>query len=182
MTVSTQATLERESEKNKSTKNTKSMDIVDLRKKCLKGRFQQKIKLDNSIQELIKRFFDDDINSRICAGKKEYVKKYGIQKQKLYLLDSVKSLRKKFLHENPKKNISYVTFSRLRPFWIYLPRDDRETCACTAHTNMDLMILALKKTKLLTSRIPRKCCILFVATSTTLNAFQESVKIVKTDK
>lgn len=123
---------------------------LELRKKILKDRFQQKIKQgSDSVQDLIKQFYEDDINSRIGAGKKQYVKKYGIVKQKRYLLDSVKNLHKKFLEDNPNIRISYVTFTRLRPFWVYLPRDDRDTCACTTHTNIDLMIFALKKIKLL---------------------------------
>ncbi|CAG5034023.1 unnamed protein product [Parnassius apollo] len=137
----------------KSSGNLKRRPSLEFRKKCFKDRFQQKIKQGNdSIQELIKSFYEDDINSRIGAGKKQYVKKFGIIKQKRYLLDSVKNLHKKFLEENPNILISYVTFTRLRPFWVYLPRDDRETCACMAHTNIDLMILALKKNKIVDIR------------------------------
>ncbi|XP_026735951.1 uncharacterized protein LOC113499619 isoform X1 [Trichoplusia ni] len=122
----------------------------NLRNKCLKYRFQRSIKQgSNSIQELIKLFYEDDINSRIGAGKKQYVKKYGLVKQRRYLLDSVKNLHTKFLEDNPNLRISYVTFTRLRPFWVFLPRDDRETCACTVHTNMDLLICSLRKYKII---------------------------------
>ncbi|CAB3248789.1 unnamed protein product [Arctia plantaginis] len=125
--------------------NMKRRPSLELRKKCLKQKIKQG---SDSVQELIRKFYEDDINSRIGAGKKQYVKKNGILKQKRYLLDSVKNLHTKFLKENPKIRISYVTFTRLRPFWIYLPRDDRETCACTLHTNIDLLIFALKKNKI----------------------------------
>lgn len=129
--------------------NIKRKSRIELRKKILKDKFQQKIKQgSDSVQDLIKQFYEDDINSRVGAGKKEYVKRNGIVKQKRYLLDSIKNLHKKFLEDNPNILISYVTFTRLRPFWVELPRDDRETCACTTHTNIDLMIIALKKNKI----------------------------------
>ncbi|XP_022824557.1 uncharacterized protein LOC111355065 [Spodoptera litura] len=130
--------------------NTKSNTVCrkrnyDLYRKCLRSRLQKKILGGKSIQELVERFYEDDINSRNTAGKKQCVKKFGVTKQKRYLLDSVKKLHKKFMEENPNVKISYVTFARLRPFWVYLPRDDRDTCGCTVHTNMDIITSILKK-------------------------------------
>uniref|UniRef100_A0A2H1WCE0 SFRICE_018319 n=1 Tax=Spodoptera frugiperda TaxID=7108 RepID=A0A2H1WCE0_SPOFR len=131
--------------------NTKSNAVCprrnyDLYRKCLRSRLQKKIlEGGRSIQELVERFYEDDINSRNTAGKKQCIKKFGVTKQKRYLLDSVKKLHKKFMEENPNIRISYVTFARLRPFWVYLPKDDRDTCGCTVHTNMDLLISSLKK-------------------------------------
>lgn len=136
----------------KATEDTTKSNTVcprrnyDIYRKCLRSRLRKKIlEGGKSIQELVERFYEDDINSRNTAGKKQCVKKFGVTKQKRFLLDSVKKLHKKFLEENPNIRISYVTFARLRPFWVYLPRDDRDTCGCTVHTNMDLLISSLRK-------------------------------------
>lgn len=129
---------------NEATEDTKSIRDTKSNTVC-RSRLQNKITGGKSIQKLVERFYEDDINSRNTAGKKQCIKKYGVTKQKRYLLDSVKKLHKKFMEENPNIRISYVTFARLRPFWVYLPRDDRDTCGCTVHTNMDLLILSLKK-------------------------------------
>ncbi|CAH0407914.1 unnamed protein product [Chilo suppressalis] len=155
--------------KTKNIIKTKEKNNLDLRKKCLNDRFLKEInKSGGDIQKLVKEYYEDDINSRIGAGKKQCVKKYGIQKQKRYMLDSIKNLHKKFLEENPLIKISYVTFSRLRPFWVYLPRDDRDTCACTTHTNIDLIIHALRKNKIIDLRNYQEmlgvlCCTKFSA-------------------
>lgn len=122
----------------------------DFRKEFLHWRLKKIILGGKNIQTLVEQFYEDDINSRITAGKKQCIKnkKHGIKKQKRYLLDSIKNLHKKFLEEHTNIRISYVTFSRLRPFWVYLPRDDRDTCGCTVHTNMGLLISALKKKRI----------------------------------
>lgn len=137
---------------NEATEDTTKLNIISpkrnygLYKKCLRSRLQKKIlEGGKNTQNLVELFYEDDINSRNTAGKKQCIKKFGVTKQKRYLLDSVKKLHKKFMEENPNIRISYVTFSRLRPFWVYLPRDDRDTCGCAVHTNMDLLISSLKK-------------------------------------
>ncbi|CAH2094041.1 unnamed protein product [Euphydryas editha] len=48
----------------------------DLYRKCLRSRLQKNIlEGGKSIQELVERFYEDDINSRNAAGKKQCVKK-----------------------------------------------------------------------------------------------------------
>lgn len=122
---------------------------MNLRKTCLRRQQQQKIQQSvHSIQQLIINYYEDDINSRITSGKKQYIKKHGQLKQKRYLLDTIKNLHKKFLEEYPNLRLSYVTFSRLRPLWVLLPLDDRDTCACAEHTNLNLLISALHKNKI----------------------------------
>ncbi|KAH9631435.1 hypothetical protein HF086_014280 [Spodoptera exigua] len=122
---------------------------TDLRKVHLRERFKKNARNYINIQKLVEKFYEDDINSRITPGKKQYKKKHGIVKQVRYLLDSIKNLHKKFLAENTNIKISYTTFTRLRPFWVSLPTDDRDTCACLLHTNFNLLIAALNKNNIL---------------------------------
>ncbi|KAF9409133.1 hypothetical protein HW555_011412 [Spodoptera exigua] len=122
---------------------------TDLRKVHLRERFKKNARNNINIQKLVEKFYEDDINSRITPGKKQYKKKHGIVKQVRYLLDSIKNLHKKFLAENTNIKISYTTFTRLRPFWVSLPTDDRDTCACLLHTNFNLLIAALNKNNIL---------------------------------
>lgn len=116
------------------------------------------------IQNLVKQFLEDDANSRQAAGKKEFVTRKQIKKQKRYLLDNMKNLHDKFLKTVPFK-ISYSLFTRLRPFWVVPPTlSNRDTCACTTHENMDLQLAALKKANILTtvnnfqSMLKALCC------------------------
>lgn len=103
------------------------------------------------IQGLVQKFFEDDSNSRQAAGKKEFVSRKQVKKQKRYLLDTMKNLHKKFLKTTPCV-ISYSLFTRLRPFWVVPPTlSNRETCSCTIHENMDLQLAALKKANILTT-------------------------------
>ncbi|KAH9644796.1 hypothetical protein HF086_007884 [Spodoptera exigua] len=122
---------------------------TDLRKVHLRERFKKNARNNINIQKLVEKFYEDDINSRITPGKKQYKKKHGIVKQVRYLLDSIKNLHKKFLAENTNIKISYTTFTRLRPFSVSLPTDDRDTCACLLHTNFNLLIAALNKNNIL---------------------------------
>lgn len=69
------------------------------------------------MQGLVQNFFEDDSNSRQAAGKKEFVSRKRVKKQKRYLLDTKKNLHKKFLKTSPC-GISYPLFARLRPFWV----------------------------------------------------------------
>ncbi|KAF9417738.1 hypothetical protein HW555_005245 [Spodoptera exigua] len=102
------------------------------------------------IQGLVQKFFEDDSNSRQAAGKKEFVSRKQVKKQKRYLLDTMKNLHKKFLKTTPCV-ISYSLFTRLRPFWVVPPTlSNRETCSCTIHENMNLQLAALKKANITT--------------------------------
>ncbi|KAG5881806.1 hypothetical protein JTB14_004105 [Gonioctena quinquepunctata] len=107
---------------------------------------------------------EDDSNSRQAAGKKEFVTRKQIKKQKRYLQDTMKNLHEKFLKTIPFK-MGYSLFTRLRPFWVVPPKlSNRDTCACTVHENMDLQLGALKKAHILTtvnnhqSMLKMLCC------------------------
>lgn len=95
------------------------------------------------VAKRIKEFLERDENSRMCPGKKDFVVKNKLKKQKRILLGSLKNLHKKFVDEK-NGEISYVTFCRLKPFWIVYPKNqDRETCACVKHANMSLIVKKL---------------------------------------
>lgn len=105
-------------------------------------------------EDRLKYFFEDDTVSRICPGKKD-VKRCGKnKKQKRTLLDSMKNLHNRFTRET-KINISYTTFTRACPFWVVSPKaKDRDTCACKEHSNMELLVTALKTIGAIEERTP----------------------------
>lgn len=88
-------------------------------------------------------FFQDDMVSKMCPGKRDLVRKGKMKKQRRILLDTMKNLHKKFIEES-NSTISFSTFSRARPFWVTRPScKDRDTCACILHSNVDLLIFGL---------------------------------------
>ena len=107
--------------------------------------------LDTETKNMIETFLTRDDNSRMTTGKKQTVTKNKIKKQKRLLLDSLINLHEKFCAENPAHNISYVTFTRHRPFWVRQPTDkDRDTCICKKHENIQLAADKLYHLKVLT--------------------------------
>lgn len=97
----------------------------------------------------VQKFLEDDQYSRLCAGKKEFITKNKVRKQKRYQLDTLRNLHKEFL-KSGNVLISYSMFARLRPFWIVAPKViDRDTCMCTLHSNIQLVVSALNTAKLL---------------------------------
>jgi hypothetical protein len=106
--------------------------------------------LDTETIRLVKEFYERDDNSRITTGKKQTITKNKEKKQKRLLLDTMVNLHEKFDAENIESNISYVTFTRLRPFWIRPPTaKDRDTCLCKKHENAQLMADKLYQLKVL---------------------------------
>lgn len=109
---------------------------------------KQNRKKRKSLKSIVQKFLEDDKYTRLCAGKKEFITKNKVRKQKRYLLDKLQNLHKEFLRTG--NAISYSMFARLRPFWILAPKvTDRDTCLCTTHTNIQLVILALNTSKIL---------------------------------
>ncbi|XP_022821191.1 uncharacterized protein LOC111361843 [Spodoptera litura] len=110
----------------------------------------------NSLPELLRKeveiFYEDDENSRLCSGKKEFITRNKIRKQKRYLNDSLLNLHKKFLKKS-NLIISYSAFCKLRPFWVIIPDfRSRDTCLCKLHVNMDLVIQGLYQRKILVTK------------------------------
>ncbi|CAD6223678.1 GSCOCG00011761001-RA-CDS, partial [Cotesia congregata] len=94
-------------------------------------------------------FLEKDENSRMCPGKKDFIRSKGTVKQKRLLGDTIKNLHKKFLATVEYK-MSLATFCRFRPFWVtWANIKDRNTCQCMIHANMQLMIMKLHENKAL---------------------------------
>lgn len=110
---------------------------------------KKKTKISKGCVKAVVNFYEDDSNSRLGAGKKEFITRNKERKQKRYMLDSVLRLHKKFL-QNSNFKLSYQTFCRLRPFWVVTPKvDERDTCLCIAHANIDLKLSALHNRRIL---------------------------------
>lgn len=116
------------------------------------------------LRKKIQEFYEEDINSRICPGKKDFVKKNKIRRQKRFLLDTIKNLYLKYLKINPHPKISYRLFCRYRPFWVKAMNvADRDTCKCVTHANMELMVDSLYSNKIISGKTPAQvikdtCC------------------------
>ncbi|KAJ8719460.1 hypothetical protein PYW08_011635 [Mythimna loreyi] len=108
----------------------------------------KRCKIPESYKRAVHNFFEDDSNSRMGAGKKEFITRKTVKKQKRYLLDTVMNLYKKFITGNFK--ISYQTFCRLRPFWVVKPNaQNRDTCLCIVHSNIDMKLSTLHTANIL---------------------------------
>ena len=98
--------------------------------------------------EEIKSFFCRDDISRATAGKQETKTRHRNKKQKRYLIDSMLNLHTKYKQEGGK--LSYATFVRLKPFYVLKPNvNDRNTCACTKHSNLSFKATKLKSLRLI---------------------------------
>ncbi|MGL5028750.1 MAG: hypothetical protein ACRC6C_01280, partial [Wolbachia pipientis] len=109
--------------------------------------YQRKsIKDYDSIVRKVTQFLEKDENSRMCPGKRDTVTRNKVKKQKHLLSDTMLNLHKKFVQKTPAhSNVSYSRFCALRPFWIITPKaNNRDTCACTIHANMHLLMTKLK--------------------------------------
>ncbi|CAG5075449.1 Protein of unknown function [Cotesia congregata] len=101
------------------------------------------------VKQNVADFLEKDENSRMCPGKKDFIRSKGTVKQKRLLGDTIKNLHKKFLATVEYK-MSLATFCRFRPFWVtWANIKDRNTCQCMIHANMQLMIMKLHENKAL---------------------------------
>ena len=65
--------------------------------------------------------------------------------QKRIMNDYLSNLYSKYIVENPKHNLSFSTFARMRPSYYVLANVDRGSCLCTQHQNIALKLNWLKK-------------------------------------
>lgn len=107
------------------------------------------IKLKRSVREFMER---DEI-SKMCPGKKDYVIRSKIKKQKRILLNNFRKLHQQYLKTENSYKISFTTFWRHKPFWVVVPKlKDHETCACIKHENMRLIVERAFHSKLINVR------------------------------
>ncbi|XP_045489803.1 trichohyalin-like [Pieris rapae] len=102
------------------------------------------------VKDDVIKFLEKDENTRMCPGKKDYLKsKEGKTQQKRVLYDTLYNLHQKFLGTVNYK-ISLATFCKFRPFWITWQNvNERNTCKCVKHANIELMISKLHEVKAL---------------------------------
>lgn len=99
---------------------------------------------------LLRRFFEDDSVSKMCPGKRDFVRKGTNKMQRRILLDTMKNLYSRFIDENKYLKIGFSTFAKSRPFWVTRPNArDRETCACVTHENFEFLVTALRGAKVI---------------------------------
>lgn len=131
------------------------------------------------IRNLVRKFYEDDENTRMTPGKQDCITRNGLKRQKRYLLDNLKNLHRKYL-ESGFPPISYVTFTRLKPFWIVLPKvDSRDTCLCKPHANMDLLINSLKKNKIISENSTTEILNSFTCKNAKVECLQRKCKKCK---
>lgn len=105
------------------------------------------------IKQKMVAFLEDDMNSRQCPGKKEYVTKHKMTHQKRYLNNTLKNIYADFCKKYPSIKVSYTFFCRYKPFWIKSMRlIDRDTCKCVVHANVELMIDSMWKSKIIQAK------------------------------
>lgn len=95
----------------------------------------------------VRKFLEEDENSRMCPGKKDHVKNV----QKRVLLAPMPVLHQKYCNLFNSK-MSLKTFRRIRPSYIVKPKiSDRETCLCIKHANFEFLVEALYKNSIISS-------------------------------
>lgn len=110
-----------------------------LSKKQLANNKKKEVK--SPMTEKVQAFFLDDEQSRIANGKKLTITRNKVKMQKRFLNDTMHILHKQFLQEHQLLKLSYVSFTRLRPFWVLPPSEkDRDTCLCKACENPRLLV------------------------------------------
>lgn len=117
---------------------------VTIHQQLNNGRRSSKVQTyKNSVIEFMKR----EDNSRTQPGKNDSKSvKRGQKVQVQILTDYLHNLYQKYRSENPDINISFATFCRCRPKYIYKTAFiSRLSCLCTKHQNATLTVKVLRK-------------------------------------
>lgn len=97
-------------------------------------------------------FYEDDENSRLCPGKKDFVSviinNIRVHKQKRLILIPLNELFSLFKQKYLGLKIGRSAFCALRPKWCVLPGSSGShiVCVCKSHQNVKLMIEGAKLT------------------------------------
>nr|CAI5836874.1 unnamed protein product [Callosobruchus analis] len=107
--------------------------------------FPRKKTMTRKIKKAIIRFYEEDENSRMTPGKRDFITFQKVRKQKRFLNDSLKNLYSKFCFKEKRFRVSYAFFCRLTPFWVLIPSAaSRQTCLCAVHEHVRLLVSKLK--------------------------------------
>src|SRR5262249_16779013 len=106
--------------------------------------------LDADTAEKVKAFYEDDKNSRVCSGQRDFVSvrnpngsKEKVQKR--LLLGNIKDLYKDFKEKYPENPVSVSKFYDLRPEWCITvdKKGMHNVCVCLYHQNAKLILEAV---------------------------------------
>ena len=102
--------------------------------------------------DTVKAFYERDDVSRLLSGKKDYIIRRKVRKQKRWLQDTIRNIHMRFQIEYTDIPVSYAKFCSLRPFWVITPRiHERDTCLCAKHANVELIADALRRAAVIQS-------------------------------
>jgi len=102
--------------------------------------------------EQIKKFYERPDVSRITTGVRSTVTKGKCKHQKRLLTDTLKNVYKMYITES-KSKIGFITFNRLKPFWVVSPKEtDRDTCLSKLCENIRLTSRALTTSNIIKSQ------------------------------
>lgn len=129
------------------------------------------LKRDNNTNEIVRKevqsFYDSDEASCVVPGRKDYVTRDKICKQKRYLLNTLQKLHEKFCSKHTFA-VSYSVFCRLRPYWVvFMKIHERNTCLCQKCANFTFITEKLKELKVIKFGDPEElikkelCCPLY---------------------
>jgi len=108
------------------------------------------------LRDVLLIFYTRDDISRMTAGKRETLTRKKCKMQKRVLVDTLLNTHLKFCSEFAQFRVSYSLFCQLRPFRVVPPTSqDRQTCLCKTHNNLELIIDQLVELKVL----PRVYCV-----------------------
>lgn len=103
--------------------------------------------LSEDYKNLVTSFYENDINSRLLPGKKDFISVKQsdgkrIHQQKRLILCNLSELYNLFKIAHPDCKIGFSTFARLRPKHCVLAGSSgtHSVCVCTYHENVHLMI------------------------------------------
>jgi len=146
-------------------------------------RYQRKIAtsaLSDTLRNSIVSFFQDDACSRVCPGKKDCITKSKFKKQKRFLNETVGNLYKKYCKEHPTSTVSFYSFARLRPFWVIKPQvTARDTCRCTVHANMEMLVNRVHELKIIEEKSPLNVMESICCNKNTVACLQRKCNICK---
>ena len=111
--------------------------------KCNTTRHRQNESKFSRMRKAVNTLFERDDNSRMTTGLKKTITKQKDQRQKRFMLDTLRNLYMKYESESNER-ISFTTFWRLKSFWIKCPTEnERETLLCKTCENLSFTVKVL---------------------------------------
>lgn len=103
--------------------------------------------LSDEVKNSIINFYENDVNSRILPGKKDFISVKQVDGTRIHvpkrlILCNLSELFNLFKNKHPNCKVGFSTFARLRPKHCVLAGSSgtHSVCVCTYHENVHLMI------------------------------------------